>query len=307
MEIKMANDRADFADEVRNKAWFSSDTRMALDGKAVTVILQKQGKAEREDLSQVEVIQAGHMMEPFIARIAEDKLGYPLAKADWTGTHPTEPWMQSHFDYVKEVRGGYIPYEIKNYNLNRMNKFSDDPLILPDADRGQLIQEAICLNASEAHLCVLFGGQYFRHYEMVVTDEMKLDLTKQMAVYWGHVVAGTTPDPQTVQECKLVYPQSNPDVTVMADREIENMAAMLRRTKEQIKQLEDAEEELTAALQKRMQRAEQLVTIDGTILATWKASKGSKRFDPKVFQQAMPEMYEKFCFEQPGSRRFLIK
>jgi len=88
----MANDRADFADEVRNKAWFSSDTRMALDGKAVTVILQKQGKAEREDLSQVEVVQAGHMMEPFIARIAEDKLGYPLAKADWTGTHPSEPW-----------------------------------------------------------------------------------------------------------------------------------------------------------------------------------------------------------------------
>jgi predicted phage-related endonuclease len=303
----MANAREDFDDAVRNKAWFSSDTRMALDGKAVTVILQKQGKAEREDLSQVEVVQAGHMMEPFIARIAEDKLGYPLAKADWTGVHPSEPWMQSHFDYVKEVKGGYIPYEIKNYNLNRMNKFSDDPLILPDADRGQLIQEAICLNASEAHLCVLFGGQYFRHYEMLVTDEMKLDLTKQMAVYWGHVVAGTTPDPETVQECKLVYPQSNPDVTVMADREIENMAAMLRRTKEQIKQLEEAEEELTAALQKRMQRAEQLVSIDGTILATWKGSKGSKRFDPKVFQQAMPEMYEKFCFEQPGSRRFLIK
>jgi predicted phage-related endonuclease len=303
----MANAREDFDDAVRNKAWFSSDTRMALDGKAVTVILQKQGKAEREDLSQVEVVQAGHMMEPFIARIAEDKLGYPLAKADWTGTHPTEPWMQSHFDYVKEIKGGYIPYEIKNYNLNRMNKFSDDPLILPDADRGQLIQEAICLNASEAHLCVLFGGQYFRHYEMVVTDEMKLDLTKQMAVYWGHVVAGTTPDPQTVQECKLVYPQSNPDVTVMADREIENMAAMLKRTKEQIKQLEDDADELTAALQKRMQRAEQLVSIDGTILATWKASKASKRFDPKVFQQAMPEMYEKFCFEQPGSRRFLIK
>jgi predicted phage-related endonuclease len=303
----MANAREDFDDAVRNKAWFSSDTRMALDGKAVTVILQKQGKAEREDLSQVEVVQAGHMMEPFIAKIAEDRLGYPLSKADWTGVHPSEPWMQSHFDYVKEVKGGYIPYEIKNYNLNRMNKFSDDPLILPDADRGQLIQEAICLNASEAHLCVLFGGQYFRHYEMVVTDEMKLDLTKQMAVYWGHVVAGTTPDPQTVQECKLVYPQSNPDVTVMADREIENMAAMLRRTKDQIKQLEDAEEELTAALQRRMQRAEQLVSIDGTILATWKGSKASKRFDPKLFQQSMPDIYEKFCVEQPGSRRFLIK
>jgi len=302
----MANAREDFDDAVRNKAWFSSDTRMALDGKAVTVILQKQGKAEREDLSQVEVVQAGHMMEPFIARIAEDKLGYPLAKADWTGVHPSEPWMQSHFDYVKEIKGGYIPYEIKNYNLNRMNKFSDDPLILPDADRGQLIQEAICLNASEAHLCVLFGGQYFRHYEMTVTDEMKEELTKQMAVFWGHVVAGTTPDPQTVQECKLVYAQQTNGVA-WADREAEQIAAQLKLTKQRIKELEEAEEAMTVALQNRMRSSGELVTMDGNILATWKASKGSKRFDPKLFQQAMPEMYEKFCFEQPGSRRFLVK
>ena len=303
----MANDRADFADEVRNKAWFSSDTRMALDGKATTVILQKQGKLERDDLSQVEVVQAGHMMEPFIARIAEDKLGIPLAKADWTGTHPTESWMQSHFDYVKEVKGGgYIPYEIKNYNLNRMNKFESDPLIIPDADLGQLIQEAICLNASEAHLCVLFGGQYFRHYEMIVTDEMKEELTKQMAVFWGHVVAGTTPDPRTAAECKLVYAQQTNSIA-WADKEAEETAYMLKTCKAKIKDLEAIEEELTVALQNRMRSSGELVTVDGSILATWKASKGSKRFDPKLFQQAMPDMYDKFCFEQPGSRRFLIK
>ena len=302
----MANSRADFADEVRNKAWFSSDTRMALDGKATTVILQKQGKAEREDLSGVEVVQMGHTMEPFIAKIAEDTLGFPLAKADWTGTHPSEPWMQSHFDYVKEVKGGYIPYEIKNYNINKMKFFEQDPLILPPADTGQLIQEAICLNADRAVLCVLFGGQHFRHYELTVTDEMKEDLTKQMAVFWGHVIAGTTPEPQTAAECKLVYAMQTNGVA-WADREAEQIAAQLRATKQRIKELEEAEEAMTVALQNRMKSSGELIAVDGSILATWKASKGTKRFDPKLFQQAMPEMYEKFCFEQPGSRRFLVK
>jgi len=303
----MANDRADFQDEVRNKAWFSSDTRMALDGKATTVILQKQGKAERDDLSGVEVVQMGHVMEPFIAKIAEDTLQINLAKADWTGKHPTEPWMQSHFDYVKEVKGGgYIPYEIKNYNINKMKFFEQDPLILPPADTGQLIQEAICLNSSSAVLCVLFGGQHFRHYEMTVTDEMKEELTKQMAVFWGHVVANTLPDPQTLAECKLVYTQPS-DTTVTANYDVEKAIGYLKDVKNTIKELETREEELSVLIQNHLRNHSELVSVSGEVLATWKQSKASKRFSADLFKSAMPDIYNQFVIEQPGSRRFLVK
>ena len=302
----MANSRADFADEVRNRAWFSSDTRMALDGKATTVILQKQGKAEREDLSGVEVVQMGHTMEPFIAKIAEDTLGFPLAKADWTGTHPSEPWMQSHFDYVKEVKGGYIPYEIKNYNINKMKFFEQDPLIIPPADTGQLIQEAICLNSSSAVLCVLFGGQHFRHYELTVTDEMKEELTKQMAIFWGHVVANTLPDPQTLAECKLVYTNPN-DSTITATYDVERAVGYLKDVKNTIKELEAREEELAVVIQNHLKNGSELVSVSGEVLATWKQSKASKRFSADLFKSAMPDIYEKFVVEQSGSRRFLVK
>jgi len=40
---------------------------------------------------------------------------------------------------------------------------------------------------------------------------------------------------------------------------------------------------------------------------TWKAAKSSKRFSADLFKQAMPDIYEKFVIEQPGSRRFLVK
>ena len=246
------------------------------------------------------------MMEPFIARIAEDKLGIRLHKADWTGEHPSEPWMKSHFDYVKEIKGGYIPYEIKNYNLNRMSKFEQNPLVMPDSDMGQLIQEAICVNSSQAVLCVLFGGQYFRHYEVVVTDEMKEDLTKRMAVYWGHVVAGTTPEPQTIEECKLLYSQAQEGI-VVANRQLEEVAKALKTTKEQIKQLEQQEDELAKFVLRALGNNTTLVSVDNSVLATWNQSKPSKRFDAKLFQQSMPDLYEKFCIEQPGSRRFLVK
>jgi hypothetical protein len=141
---------------------------------------------------------------------------------------------------------------------------------------------------------------------MTVTDEMKEELTKQMAVFWGHVVAGTTPDPQTVQECKLVYAQQT-DSIAWADRDAEQIAAQLKLTKQRIKELEEAEEAMTVAIQNRMRSCGELVTVDGNILATWKESKPTKRFNPKLFQQSQPETYEKFCVEQPGSRRFLVK
>ena len=56
-----------------------------------------------------------------------------------------------------------------------------------------------------------------------------------------------------------------------------------------------------------METAASLQTVDGRTLATWKAAKSSKRFDPKLFQSAMPEIYEQFVVEQSGSRRFLLK
>ena len=56
-----------------------------------------------------------------------------------------------------------------------------------------------------------------------------------------------------------------------------------------------------------IQSNSELVSVDGSILATWKSSKASKRFDGKLFQSAMPDLYEKFVVEAPGSRRFLVK
>jgi hypothetical protein len=56
-----------------------------------------------------------------------------------------------------------------------------------------------------------------------------------------------------------------------------------------------------------MGRHEALVTVSDEVLATWKSSKPSKKFDAKLFQTAMPDIHAQFIVEQPGSRRFLIK
>ncbi len=90
----------DFAPEVRNAAWWSGDSRLAANGRAADAILVKQGKKEPPDLSEVEEVQMGKVMEPTIARLFQDKHKIELKDADYVLSHKTEPWLKSHFDYI---------------------------------------------------------------------------------------------------------------------------------------------------------------------------------------------------------------
>ena len=92
-----------------------------------------------------------------------------------------------------------------------------------------------------------------------------------------------------------------------ASQEIERVALRLKQVKAGIKGLEEEEERLLIAIQQVMADYSEMQTVDGTVLATWKAAKSSKKFDPKLFQSAMPDIYQQFVVEVPGSRRFLVK
>jgi hypothetical protein len=50
-----------------------------------------------------------------------------------------------------------------------------------------------------------------------------------------------------------------------------------------------------------------LSNIEGQVLATWKNAKASPKFDSKLFQSSMPDIYQQFVRDIPGSRRFLLK
>ena len=74
-----------------------------------------------------------------------------------------------------------------------------------------------------------------------------------------------------------------------------------------IKELETEEDKVQGLIQTYMQTASDLMSPDGKILATWKNSKPSMRFNATLFQQAMPDVYQSFVVESPGARRFLVK
>lgn len=294
----------DFAPEVRAGAWWSGDSRKAANGRASDVILEKLGKKEIPDLSGIEAVQMGKVMEPTIARLFQEKHRIELKDADYAMSHKDEPWLRSHFDYISA--DGRTLVECKNYNAGVMSKFDEDANLVPAADLAQLIHEAAVHNVEQIYLAVLFGGQAFRTYHFTITEGMKEDLIKQMAKYWGYVATQTMPEPDSLESCKIIYPNDNAE-SITATQTVERAIAVLNEYKQKIKHLENESESIELAIRSFMGMNANLITLDGKTLATWKSAKSSMKFDAKLFQLAMPEIYEKFVVETPGSRRFLLK
>ena len=297
---------SDFSPETRNSAWWSSDSRLAAQGRANEAILTKQGKMERPDLSNVEAVQMGHVMEPVIGQLASQKLGIGLSKIEHSITHPKHEWFRSHFDFAGELQGENILVECKNYNAGVRSKFDPEAGIMPAADRAQLVHEAAVFGVRQVYLAVLFGGQEFTLTKVEVTDEEKDNLIQQMAQFWAAVQTRQPLPPESVEQAKALFPIAS-ESSKTASKAVEEACLYLRGVKAQIKALEAQEEALQTTIQGWLADSDTLLSVDGSVLATWKQSKGSKRFDAKLFQQSMPDIYEQYVRPTEGSRRFLIK
>jgi predicted phage-related endonuclease len=277
---------------------------MAANGKAAEAILIKQGKLDREDISHLENVKMGHVMQPVIGRLAQDRLQIELKDADYAMTHPKESWLRSHFDFISA--DGTVLVEAKNYGSHQSKKFDEEIGLMPDADRIQCIHEATVHGISTVYLAVLLGGQELKVIKVDVTPEMMLDHVKWCAKWWGFVASNTQPEPEDVDQCRLAYPVSE-DLYALANADLETYCGQLALASRQRKDLEDYEESLKLKIMKFMGSRDVLATMDGNVLATWKSAKSSQKFDVKAFQAAYPKMYEQFVREAPGSRRFLIK
>jgi predicted phage-related endonuclease len=293
---------SDFDPDFRRKFIWSTDMAQEAKGEGVRMVLEKQGKVDPPDLSSLEFVQMGHVMQPTLGLLAARELGCELEPDDGYRVHPKYPFMASHIDF----RGDGFLVECKNLNSFATKLFDQDQLIVPAYYRAQCLHEAACWNVDRVVMAVLFGGQHFETFDLRFTPEQLDEHCKRVATLWGHVVAGTIPEPRSVEDCKLAYSVSNQSVAI-ANQAVERAVQSLKIIKEDIKRLESAEADLQAQILAWMGRHEALTTVGDEVLATWKSSKPSKKFDAKLFQTAMPDIHAQFIVEQPGSRRFLIK
>lgn len=291
---------------VRDQAVWSTEAGMIAEGKAGEVFLQKTGQKPKPDLSDNEAVQMGLIMQEPIMKAAANRWHWEFKDADYALRHPKHNWLASHFDYISA--DGKTLYEVKNLGIHQRNKYgeSGEELITPRY-RAQCLHEQIVHEGVEnIILVVLFGGQELCHFPQNFTQLEAEAHIRAMAEFWAQVQTKTFNADTMSDAIKDVYTVDDGQAMV-ANAALETACQQLAAIKSKLKEYEEAEEGLKQMIQQAMGAKATLKSFTGDVLATWKTSKASRRFSADLLKQTLPETYEKFMVEQPGSRRFLIK
>ena len=293
--------------EERKKAiWASEAPRMlGIKPSAVQLWAEKVGQAQPPDLSAIEAVQMGHVMEPVILELFKDQTGLP-AKATKSEHRqaPGLPFLRAHTDAI--VAPGQI-VEIKNFNQVRRKEFGDwGTDEVPPVVYVQCVHEAICWEAHTVFVPVLFGGQEFVTYKLSITKAEKDAYIERAKQFYDAIFYKKHPEPTSADDLKILFPQEKKDSIKQTTPEILQVVQRIKEIKTHVKALEGEAEGLSDTV--RVYMGESGGLFDGsTMVASYKKAADSTRFDAKLLQAENKALYEKYAVKVPGSRRFLIK
>ena len=308
---------------IRSTAIWSTEAAGALGlskySTPVSIWMEKVGQAaaqndeeeedeDDEEVTQTEAQSMGLLLQPVIGQLYSQRTGQQLVDMEGVTLYSDKhPFMASHFDYrLQSDRRKLV--ECKNFHSMRRKEFGDEGSgDIPMDCLVQCLHEGYVAGADVVDLAVLFGGQKFEIFTIPVEKTAVDRLIERLQAFWQHVEKREPPAPQTDEEVKALW-QRDTGREVIATPEIERACAQLALIKENLKAGKEAKEQLDVQIKNAIGEAAALRSADRSrILATWKNSKDSLKFDGKRFAVDNPSMYERYTSMVPGSRRFLLK
>jgi predicted phage-related endonuclease len=267
---------------------------------------QKAEGAPAPDLSGIEAVQMGHVMQRTILGLFNDQTGLSFMDAGDTFEVSSDyEFLAAHTDGLTITESAIL--EIKNFNQSRRSQFGDwGSADVPVTVAAQCIHEAIAFGVEHVYVAVLFGGQEFVAYKLTPSDHERTVYADRAAAFWESIQTKTPPEPLDSDEVLALWPRDSGE-TVSADSRLSGVVHDLKLVREKLKDLETEEKMLTEDIKLALRGASALVDSTGKPLVTWKASADGFAFDPKAFQQDHPDLYKKYTLSRPGSRRFLVK
>ena len=270
---------------------------------------EKTGAVEPDDLSSVEAVEMGILLEPIVATLFERRNpGKRLHNVNRMLTHPEYPWMTTNLD--RRVVGEKACAEIKTAGQWAA---SSDEWGEPGTDEIPAsylvqVQHQLAITGYEVgYVPVLIGGQKYAQYVVQRDDAFISQIIEGERAFWACVQSGTPPDVRSVDEAKERFPISVAR-TITANESVRTWLAEFSRLDAEAKSAEKSADEFKAMVLGAMGEADTLVDGDGDrVLATWKSSAAVKYFDKETLSSDHPEIIEAYTSERPGSRRFLPK
>ena len=274
----------------------------------VEVWLEKTRQQVAKDISDKPAVKAGNMLEGAVANWFALETGKKIKEATEFYVHKDIPFLGGNIDRLIDGENALLECKTTQSDKGWGAGYSEGDNQIPDSYLCQVIHYCAITNRDVAYIAVLIRGIDFRwfKYERDMALE-KLITDKCVAFYNNHIKANICPEPTTEEEVKIALRGRISDETIVADDSTWVALDTLKKIKEQIKALEEAEKSCRNIVCTALKDKQTLVDLNGRILATWKQREGSVRFDAKTFKDANPELYKQFEVKGEPVRTFLIK
>lgn len=268
------------------------------------VYLDKIGEGEDR---QTEAMRFGTLLEPIVRAEYQRRTGFDVRHSPALQfVSEAHPFMRASLDGIAKPQGGASRVlEIKTARSAEGwgDEGTDD---IPIHYTAQVQHYMAVTGFEVADVAVLIGGSDFRIYTVAADKDLHEAMIERERSFWhDHVLARVPPEPITLNDAARLFKRDNGG-SVEASEEVFLAWDELREARAKAKALEDEIKALETRIKAYMGEAAEL-TYKGSVLATWKNTKDTARFDTNAFKAAYPETYAEFCKTTPGSRRFLMK
>jgi len=262
-------------------------------------------KTGREDGSvNNKYTEAGIILESAVAEFFETKTKYRIIKASAdqkTYTHPDYEFAVGTPDRI------YFPTNITGRGIleckTTQNTYDD----VPEKWFMQLQWYLGILDLKIGSVAWLERGLDFKYKEFEFDKDFFKYMLDAANNFWReYVLKDVPPEPINSADVERMFNKHREGAVIQATPEIVTLHEELYSTKIAIKELEAKETELTENLKLLMLDNEAIMKGTKPIV-TWRTSKSSMAFDLENFRANLPEIYDQYQIEKPGSRRFLVK
>lgn len=266
---------------------------------------EKLGHTARHDDADALHLEMGHALEPLAIARFERNTGYQVSDRQLRVVDPewSNRWVTLD---GRASDSGLV--EAKSVGFADPREWGDE------FEDGAIPMEYLCqtqhamavTGASHVWVPVIVLNRQFRIYRVPRDQELIDMLTQKERMFWQHVMDRTPPPPINAEDAYRQWPQDK-GTTIECTVELLPHVEGYIKAKARIKAAEMDADEHKAAITKFMGTNAVLVEASGKPIITWKTAKGSTKVDIDKLRAAHPDIVRQFEYEQPGSRRMLIK
>jgi putative phage-type endonuclease len=223
---------------------------------ALQVYMEKRGEIEEE--SENRFTKWGSILEPVILAEYEQQTGEKVSRPNQLIRSYRYPFMIANVDgLIEKSENGKRTYckivEIKTamqFVANQWGEINTDQL--PDHYLTQVHHYMTVLDAQEADVAVLIGGNDFRIYNVKRDSEISKMLIEKEAAFWEMVRNGIAPAITNAEDWLLRFENTAKDEEIEAADDDLKLLKILYQTQVQIKSLEILENTIKNQVLARM-------------------------------------------------------